>query len=64
MKYFTAALAIVTARVVQSVQVGRTDKFGFDPEDMGGLSPLSAIAPSYFGHALNFRLGKDRAGVP
>ena len=30
MKYFTAAL-VVTAGVVQSVEVGRTDKFGFDP---------------------------------
>ena len=61
MNYFTATLAIVTARVVQSVQVGRTDKFGFDPESMGGLAPLSAIAPSnYFGHALNFKLGKDK----
>ena len=60
MKYFTAALVLVTAGVVESVQVTRTDKFGFDPESMGGLAPLSAIAPSYFSNALNFSLGKDR----
>ena len=27
---------------------------------MGGLAPLSAIAPSYFGNALNFSLGSKR----